>query len=285
MAAYPPIPEREALRSDGALREALQTSAATLGRLSDEDIRALRTTQRRRIVTGASAALALVLGVGGWTQWRLQRTAAPPTLHFATAAGQKQLVELADGSSIQLSGGTTVDVTLARDGREAKLLSGEAYFDVAHDAARPFSVQAGATNVRVLGTAFDLERTGDQIDLAVYRGAVRFGSSSDAQVVKAGYRSRYHDGVSDRPTAFDPQQPDWRLGWLDTQGMTLRDLIAVLVRQTGAKITPPPAHIASVELTGRFRLDDPEQLLTAVGSADGFSVERRNDALTLIPQQ
>jgi transmembrane sensor len=284
MAACPPVPERDALLSDGALREALQTSATTFGRLSDEDVRALRSARRRRIATGTGAVLALVLGVGGWTQWSHRALAPAPALHFATAPGESRLIELADGSSIQLSGGTAVDVTLATDRRSAQLLSGEAYFDVAHQASRPFSVRAGATDVRVLGTAFDLGRAGDQVDLAVYRGAVRFGASSDARVVKAGYRTRYHDGTTDSPVAFDPQQPDWRLGWLDTQGMTLGELVTVLTRQTGARIAPPPPRLASLALFGRFRVDDPEQLLTAVGSADGFSVGRRVGVLTIIPQ-
>jgi transmembrane sensor len=270
------------LLSDTALREALQASAAS-GRLSDDDVRALRTARRRLIASAATAMLILTVGIGGWQQWGGRPlTEAAPTLRFATAPGEMRLVELADGSSLQLSGGTRVDVTLGVDHREAQLTAGEVYFDVVHDPSRSFSVRTGDTDVRVLGTAFDLSRTGDQVGLAVYRGAVRFASTTRGVVVKAGYRAHYRQGHTDGPVRFDPTLPDWRLGWLDTEGMKLADLIAVLSRQTGVVIEAPPAALADVAVSGRFRLDNAEQLLTAIGSVDGFTVRPEGKALKIV---
>ncbi|HLY91242.1 MAG TPA: FecR domain-containing protein [Acetobacteraceae bacterium] len=275
---------RDDLRSDSALREALQASAAA-GRLSNDEIRAMRAARRRRTVSVAAIALVAVVGFGGWRQWMIPTPTAPAVaLHFGTKPGETRVVELADGSSIQLGGGSRVDVNLGPDRREVRLEAGEAYFDVAHDPSKSFTVRAGATDVRVLGTAFNLNLTQEQVGLAVYRGAVRFaGASAGKQVVTAGYRTRFHQGRIDSPVHFDPMQPDWRLGWLDTAGMTLGDLVEVLDRQGGPSIAPPPPALAGIAVSGRFRLDNSGQLLDAIGSANGFHVRREAHRLVIGP--
>lgn len=275
---------RDDLGSDPALREALMASAAA-GRLSNDEIRAMRATRRRRTASLAGIVFVAALGFGGWRQWSGSPSAAPaPTVHFATRPGEMRVVQLADGSSIQLGGGSRVDVTLAADRREARLAAGEAYFDVAHEQTRPFTVRAGETDVRVLGTAFDVNLTRDQVGLAVYRGAVRFaGASAGRRVVTAGYRTRFHQNRIDSPVHFDPAQSDWRLGWLDTAGMKLGDLVEVLDRQGGPAIAPPPPELAGIAVSGRFRLDNSEQLLDAIGSANGFRVRRDGERLVIEP--
>lgn len=280
----PRHPAEDRFWSDGALREALQASAAA-GRLSDEDIRAMRASRRRRIASASTAALLILVGAGSWQHWSSLTHGTAPELHFATRAGETRVVQLADGSSLHLSGATSVDVTLGMDRRAARLSAGEAYFDVAHDPARPFTVQAGATNVRVLGTAFDVDLTSDQVGLAVYRGAVRFEAThaNAGVVVKAGYRMRYRRGHTDAPTPFEAKQPGWLSGWLDTNGMRLGDLVEVLNRQAGASITPPPPALAAMSVSGRFRLDNSEQLLTAIGSVDGFTVRHEGNHLAIAP--
>ena len=279
-------PEQDALWSDPALREAMKAGATGL-RLSDEDVRAMRAARRRRAASVASAALVVVLGFGGWQTWMTGAPAAPATLHFATGPGEMRTVELTDGSSLHLNGATRLDVTLASGRREARLAAGEAYFDVAHDPAKPFIVHAGATDVRVLGTAFDVDMIRDQVGLSVYRGAVRFAPvvAGTNVVVRAGYRTHYRHGRTEVPTHFDANEPDWRLGWLDTTGMKLADLVDVLNRQAGEPVLPPPPSLADIAVSGRFRLDNSRQLLKAIGSANGFTVARRTRGLEIMPEE
>ena len=73
-----------------------------------------------------------------------------------TATGESRTVTLADGSQVNLSGGSAIGVDITSEERRVRLLSGEAFFDVAHDAARPFTVEAGEARIVVLGTAFDV---------------------------------------------------------------------------------------------------------------------------------
>jgi transmembrane sensor len=275
---------REALIDDPALAEALAASA-TVGRLSNQDVRAMRIARRRTLASAGAALIVAMVGVGGWLRLAPSpMPAAPMVARYETPRGQQRAIRLADGSSLRLSGATRVAVTLAGDRREVLLEQGEAYFDVAHDPARPFTVHAGASSARVLGTAFDLDLRRARVELAVYRGAVGFGAEGAGTprvVVKAGWRSHFEGGTADAPHRFDTARQDWRQGWLDTEDMTLGDLVEVLNRQGGPLVLPPPPTLAAMPIGGRFRLDDPAQLLEAIGTAYGFQVERRGQALRL----
>jgi transmembrane sensor len=282
-AAGAPIDRRDPLLDDPALAEALSAFAA-VDRLSDEDVCAMRADRRRAFASTTSLALVAMIGVG---LWQAQSPAVQPPLvaRYETQRGQQRAVRLADGSALRLSGATRIVVTFAGDRRDVQLDQGEAYFDIVHDAARPFTVHAGASGARVLGTAFDLDLRRGQVELAVYRGAVRFGRDDTKQegiVVKAGWRSHFDGVAATPPRRFDVAQQDWRQGWLDTEDMQLGNLIDALNRQGGPLVEQPPAALADMPVAGRFRLDDPAQLLDAIGAVYGFTVKREGDRLRLV---
>ena len=70
------------------------------------------------------------------------------------------------------------------------LAHGEARFDVVHDPARPFEVDLGSAEVRVLGTAFDIVREGAATQVAVSRGAVSFQAGEQSVTLPAGRAAR-----------------------------------------------------------------------------------------------
>lgn len=276
----------QATLDDPALAEAL-AEAAGFGRLSDDDIRAMRATRRRGLLAGGAAALALTVGIGGWSAGWLRPGAAPAAVaqHYETQRGQQLEVALTDGTRLHLNGATSLDVTLGEKQRLVELRRGEAFFDVAHEAERPFLVHAGDAATRVLGTAFDIDLMGGEVRLAVYRGKVRFGgyhAEKGGVVVPAGWRSRFSGGVALAPTRFDASQQDWRQAWLDTDEMRLGDLVEALNRRGGPLIEAPAAALADIPLSGRFKLDNPRQLLEAIGESYGFRVSGEQDRLRLI---
>jgi transmembrane sensor len=97
----------------------------------------------------------------------------PETQRYATARGQREQVALADGSHLTLNTATRVRTAVTPRAREVWLDEGEAFFDIAHDAHRPFVVHAGQQTVTVLGTKFSLLREGDQLRVAVLEGRVQ----------------------------------------------------------------------------------------------------------------
>src|SRR5262249_28159705 len=74
----------------------------------------------------------------------------------ATGAGETQRLALADGSQVTLNTRTAVEDVSTANARGVRLKHGEAFFDVARDPARPFTVDAGPARIRVLGTHFNV---------------------------------------------------------------------------------------------------------------------------------
>jgi len=286
-ASPPPLADRAtATLDDPALAEAL-AACASIGRLSDADVRTMRANRRRALASAGAVMLVAVIGVGGWSSG-LFAPAPVHVAHLETQRGQQLAVQLVDGSRLRLNGATSLDVRLESDRRTVTLARGEAWFDVAHDPKRPFEVTAGRSNTRVLGTAFDLDIGRGEVKLAVYRGQVRFGPSRPGQadatvLVPAGWRSRFRNDAAGKPTRFDSGQQDWRDGWLDTDAMRLEEVVDALNRSGGPLVLPPPPALAGIPLAGRFKLDNSRQLLEAIGAAYGFEVRREGDRLRLVP--
>jgi transmembrane sensor len=90
--------------------------------------------------------------------------------------GKRQTIHLPDGSTVILNADSRVDYPSAFTGKTREIyLTGEAYFDIRHDPAKPFLVHTGNLTTKVLGTAFDIKAyPGDEsIRVTVTRGKVQ----------------------------------------------------------------------------------------------------------------
>ncbi|MFB2350973.1 FecR family protein, partial [Priestia megaterium] len=104
----------------------------------------------------------------------------------------------ADGSRLRLDADSRARVRLSAERRDVELLEGRAFFDVAHDAARPFVVKAGATSVRALGTRFEVGRTGPAVEVTLVEGKVQV---EDAGAKAAVILAPGDQAVVERPAA------------------------------------------------------------------------------------
>jgi transmembrane sensor len=260
---------------DPALMEALRLSAQRA---------TVRTTARRpAALVGGLAALAAcaVAGVLAWPD--LQVMMVTP-LRLETAPGQQRQIALADGTRLTLDGATALEVRLGDHRRQVRLTRGEAFFDVAHDASRPFTVSAPEGSVRVLGTAFDLERGRDRLELSVHRGKVRLtpeGLGRPHADLTMGQRASARGGALSKVRTFDPSVEDWRTGWLETKGLSLDRLIERLNRDSTRPIVIADPALGRQRVAGRFRLDDPETLVRNLALMHGFKVREGGDGLEL----
>ncbi len=93
------------------------------------------------------------------------------------AASEHQFLKLPDGSTVVLNAGSHLEYPASFDGkgRREVLLRGEGYFDIQHDASKPFIVRTGNLTTTVLGTAFNIKAYDDEknITVTVTRGKVQ----------------------------------------------------------------------------------------------------------------
>jgi transmembrane sensor len=131
---------------------------------------------RSRVATLAgSLAAAVVVGVAIGLRQRAAPTTGDTPRAYVTARGQRADVRLADGTRVRVAPSSRL--RLASDyGAERRdvYLEGEAYFEVAHDARRPFTVFAGNASVRDLGTAYAVRSYAEDgaVQVVVREGAV-----------------------------------------------------------------------------------------------------------------
>lgn len=127
--------------------------------------RAARLLLRPRPVSAFGAmVLSAVVGVGYW--WTMRS----PVLE--TDVGERRVTSLTDGSRVSLDASTQLKVQFTRDQRRVRLESGRAKFDVAKNALRPFSVEAGNKTIVAVGTSFSVELLHQEVRVILYEGHV-----------------------------------------------------------------------------------------------------------------
>ena len=131
-----------------------------------------------RVVLMAAAALVAVV-VAVWVLRAPSSKLAPVSdagsdVVVATNRGETRLVVLPDGSTLELNAGTEVHYSrqFGVTDRLIRLVHGEAFFQVIGDAARPFVVESGGWQTRVLGTSFDIKAYEGHFRVAVLSGKV-----------------------------------------------------------------------------------------------------------------
>ena len=154
----------------------------------------------------------------------------------ATRAGERRTVALADGTSIEMSGGTALTLDRA-DARVASLDRGEAMFHVRHDGAHPFTITAGSVTIGDLGTMFNVARDDRQVSVAVSEGSVMFQPGRDALTLNAGdLVSARKDGKVVRGKIDPGAVGGWRIGMLSFEGQRLGDVAGTIERLYGVHV-------------------------------------------------
>jgi transmembrane sensor len=163
-------------------------------------------------------------------------------------------VRLADGTRIELSGGTRLRLDRANP-RIASLEYGEAIFHVRHDDRHPFTLRSGTLMIEDLGTVFNVSREGQSLDVQVAEGAVLFQPGRDAVTLKSGSAlSAREDQRSVTLSRIAPETVGgWRSGQLTFKGETLGTVFETIHRLYGTQVRLTP-DLSNRPFTGMIRL-------------------------------
>ncbi len=251
---------------------------------------------RRRPGTGSHGfriAAVLVLAAGAAALWRMESLRREPAMReFATARGRRAAIELADGTRIVLSVDSKLRVP-ADYGEmlRAVYLEGEAYFAIAHDAAKPFAVHAGQGVIWDLGTRFGVRAYADEQDMEVVvadgKVRVRAAGSRDSagQVVSEGELSRLdHTGVPSLPRRVDTRRYlAWTAGRLAFQDTPLGVVLPQLARWYDVDFRLGAPSLADRHLTLSVRGEPIGQVLDAIALLAHARYERAGRSVTFYP--
>jgi transmembrane sensor len=219
----------------------------------------------RSVTPWLAAAACAVAAVGlavTLAPWKADQAApAVQTIDFETA-DQQRLFPMPDGSKATLAPGSALDLAYTKSERRARLVRGQAYFDVAHDAARPFVVEAEGRLVTALGTRFDVRSDSEGLRVTLLEGSVRVDvpGASPAQaavVLRPGQELLVAPGKPEVVRQADTVSAEtWREARLVFDDKPLSEVVAQLNRYAVLQLVIDDPRVAALRITGQFRAGD-----------------------------
>jgi transmembrane sensor len=249
----------------------------------------LRSRRQRLFAAAAAVTLAVAVSTAWWMFGML------PT--WSTELGELRSVELTDGSVIDLNTQSQIRVHFSDRERSVRLLAGEALFNIAPDATRPFVVYADKATIRVLGTRFNVyQRPGDTA-VSVIEGAVQISSVRPASSVGdpaatetattrliAGKGARV--SASGAITRVDKVDPEKVTAWRDRRLVFVDDTLADIVAEFNRYNASPRLRVEGAfanerQLTAVFDAGDPQSLVQFVRTLGEFSVDTTDEEILI----
>jgi transmembrane sensor len=285
---------RQAARNEALLDKALASAHGVT------QVRPVAPRQPRRVLASRgigkyawALAAAVLLAVG--YMLRPTRPAVAPTALASsiieTRSGQKADTKLPDGTRVVLAPSSKLTVVGGFvEGPRRLILEGEAYFEVAHLAGRPFIVQAMGTTVEDIGTAFVVRAyaTDRANAVAVRTGRVRVLEDSSARSAAVELKEGEAARVDRTSRAIERVPMDARasFAWLDGtlvfQRVTVREVLAELSRWYDLDLRVSDTTLLRQHLS--FELRDNASVsdaLTTVGALTSTKAERQGRLVTL----
>ena len=244
---------------------------------------------KRRFVLGMAAGTLLAIGasLAVFSPWR-----GPDNSHlqkYFTRIGDQQTIKLTDGSVVTLNTGSQLVVDYSEPNRRILLERGEAYFDVADDPERSFTVDLGTCSVTSVGTAFNIRKHPEGCQIAVIEGVVALHEltnglspspppiSADGEAVvisaptqhrvEAGWVVEFDDSRNElkafRPESMDRYR-DWRSGLLDFYQEPLFQVVQELNRYSRKKILIEDASLMELQVYSVVRIEEIDSTLNSL---------------------
>jgi transmembrane sensor len=240
----------------------------------------------KRAVAGIVSAVVAVLAVAGFSAFYFLQPAGQT---LATATGGHRIVRFADGSSVELNTDTVLHVAMGDGERSIRLEKGEAYFQIKHDAARPFVVTAGNHRITDLGTAFVIRRNDENLRIALLEGRAEIDAvgaqtpSSSAMLSPGDVAIATADTLAVRkmPRAQLADGLAWRRGLLVFNNTPLATVVAELNRYNETKLAVADSQTAKIGIGGTFPTNDMAAFVRVAHELLGLQTVRRGDKVII----
>lgn len=241
---------------------------------------------RRRYIGLALAAAVAVLALGLVVAWPQLHGRFDPQVResrHVSGHGKRLFVPLQDGSVMRLDSDSAVVVRYAAKARQVTLEYGRAMFEVRHDAARPFSVQAGGVRVLDIGTRFDvyMQPAGTLVTVIEGRVEVSAAGAPGSRLLDAGQQIRVAAaGGLPQPAAVDVERATAYLRRnLEYEQLPLEALVEEYNRYAAKRFVIMTPQLRRMRVSGSVSVDDPQSFLDFLRSLPRVRVESTGDRI------
>lgn len=203
--------------------------------LSDGTITVLEEQEDRTVVDGK-----MILPISGSTLD--YRAAENPTVYqhkLQVPLGGTYHIQLADGTKVWLNADSELEFPSAFTGDERKVtVRGEAYFEIAKDATKPFKVLVGETEVEALGTAFNINTHlyKEKIKTILTEGTIKVSTPEDSKIIEPGYATISGRGNVEVGKADLEEALAWKEGYFYFDSKRLKEVLDDIARWYNIKL-------------------------------------------------
>jgi transmembrane sensor len=234
-------------------------------------------------------------GIVAFGSWRLAAAAALVLLaaaiwFFQSSSAETQVLlaatennlrdTLVDGSVVALNHHSTLSATFSKKERRVNM-RGEAYFEVAHDKAKPFVIAVKKVEVTVVGTKFNIDSRSDstKVIVSVEEGRVRVQSGSEIVYLNAGEQASIDCSsgqIQQRKLAPSSNVK----GWVDRRfvfdDVPLSEVIPILEDAYHVHIELKNKNLANCRLHTRFNDETIERVMELIAETFSIQIENNN---------
>ena len=266
-------------------RITLAAVSAVPGPGNDRRLEASRRRHGPRVWLAAACLGMLALGAELGLRWEEGR--------YRTAFGEQRIVTLADGSVIELNTDSALNVRFSAHRRSIHMLRGEAFFRVAHDAARPFVVSTGEVSVKAVGTQFNVRMNSDSTLVSVIEGTVEVRDETanvqaaagvdpgvgvtageEASITPVNPQASNERLVVAKIAVASPQRSaSWTRGRVEFENTPLVDVLSEFQRYRHVRVLIEDDNIRQLKLTGSFDAHDPDSAHAYIATLPGIDVD------------
>lgn len=266
--------------------------------------RGYRTVAMAAVLVLAIAGTFSVTG-GSWRQlpasvYEGMRAAVAGEVAYETAIGERLVATLDDGTVLTLNTASRAVVSYKDSQRDIRLERGQALFEVAKDASRPFVVTAAGRRVVALGTAFDVKLSSDTFEVTLIEGRVAVDDAG-APVVPA-QASGARQPVSPSRAELSPGQQlvvhasspmlvriadtrrvtSWRDGQVIFENDTLGAAVDEMNRYARRRVVLEDPAIAALRISGAFDTGQTGAFVEALTTYFPIEVRQQDDAHVVV---
>lgn len=210
---------------------------------------------------------------------------------YQTGIGEVQRFTLSDGSVVEMSADTAIDIQYTDTARIIKLLKGEAWFQVQPNQHKPFTVIAGEGRVTALGTAFAVAHKNQQTDVVVTEHRVRVALGKKTLTQQSVELTQGHKVYYTNKVLGEVQQADldielaWRQGRLVFINQPLSHVLMELEQWLPGYVVLMDEQMASRPITIMSDIQRRDTLLTSLTQVAPLKLVQLSPYLTLVYAQ
>lgn len=207
--------------------------------------------------------------------------------------GKRFKLQLSDGTQVHLNAGTSLKypVNFIAGQNRKVFLDGEAFFDVAKDAAHPFVVNANKLDVRVLGTHFNVSDypEDEAADVVLVEGSVAMHAASErfsaenSTLLKPGFKGSFskENGSIKVKQVNTSMYTAWINGGLVFRNMAFKSIIKRLERHYDITIENQNGALANERFNASFKNEPVEKVLSYFNDIHGISYTKKNNQIII----